>query len=267
MPSLTDAKLAFIGGGNMASAIIGGLLEKGVAKSNITVSEPWDVNRKKIAATGVHTTTSNHEASTGADLIVLAVKPQVAKTVCEELAKERRDGAFPIVVSIAAGVTMGSIKGWLEGQQQGGGKSAVRVVRVMPNTPALVGEGASGLFASESVTTEDRQLVDAFFKSVSPATEWVGSEELLDVVTGLSGKCLYLTNLAHVFSAATDIDNSRFWTSVLLRHGRASHCERSSSWTARRTGDETGQADVLWRGQDAGAIDRGDSSAASQECD
>lgn len=169
----------------MASAIIGGLLGRGMNKTNITVSEPWDVNRNKIASLGVQTTTSNVDAGQGADIVILAVKPQVTKAVCEELsASWSSRNSLPIVVSIAAGITLGSMRDWLKTSD---GRS-VHIVRVMPNTPALVSEGASGLFASEDVTDGEKELVSALLGSVSKATEWVDKEELLDVVTGLSGK-------------------------------------------------------------------------------
>jgi pyrroline-5-carboxylate reductase len=185
MPSLQESKLAFIGGGNMASAIIGGLVNKGVNKQNICVSEPWDVNREKMAALGVRTTTSNVEAGGDADLVIIAVKPQVTKGVCEELGAAWTPRAtLPVVVSIAAGITLDSLKGWLK---TGDGRTA-HTVRTMPNTPALVGEGASGVFASADVTPAEKELVNALLGSVSKATEWVDREELLDVVTGLSGE-------------------------------------------------------------------------------
>jgi pyrroline-5-carboxylate reductase len=88
------------------------------------------------------------------------------------------------VVSIAAGITLDSLKGWLK---TGDGRTA-HTVRTMPNTPALVGEGASGVFASADVTPAEKELVNALLGSVSKATEWVDREELLDVVTGLSGE-------------------------------------------------------------------------------
>lgn len=169
----------------MASAIIGGLTTKGVNKSNIIVSEPWEVNREKLAATGVQTTTVNAEAGARADIVIIAVKPQVAKSVCEELGAswgERQ--SLPVVVSIAAGITLSSLEEWSTTKD---GRSA-HVVRVMPNTPALVGEGASGAFASATVTGEEKELVNSLLSSVSKATEWVEKEDLLDVVTGLSGE-------------------------------------------------------------------------------
>ena len=184
--ALKTSKIAFIGGGNMAAAIIGGFA---VPKTNITVSEPWDVNREKMAALGVHTTTSNSEAAANADVIIVAVKPQVTRTVCEELASAWKDDGKrrPVIVSIAAGITLESLQNWLS---VNGDAGPPHIVRVMPNTPALVGEGASGLVASADVTATEKDLVNSLFQSVSKVTEWVDREELLDVVTGLSGAYL-----------------------------------------------------------------------------
>lgn len=169
----------------MASAIIGGLTSKGVSKQNIIVSEPWEVNRTKLASTGIQTTTVNAEAGADADIVIIAVKPQVTKGVCEELgASWSQRQSLPVVVSIAAGITLDSLQAW---SRTSDGRTP-HVVRVMPNTPALVGEGASGAFAGGGVTAEEKELVNALLSSVSKATEWVDKEELLDVVTGLSGK-------------------------------------------------------------------------------
>lgn len=174
----------------MASAIISGLTATtfSSSKTSIHVSEPWDVNRSKIAALGVRTTTSNAEAAKDASILILAVKPQVAKAVCEELASGVWTDAskLPVVVSIAAGITVESLQKWCTVGGKGG--KVPPVVRVMPNTPALLGEGASGVFAAEGVSEEQKELVTALLGSVSKATEWVDKEELLDVVTGLSGK-------------------------------------------------------------------------------
>ena len=169
----------------MAAAIISGLVSKSFPKSQITVSEPWEVNRKKMSDLGVKTTTNNVEATQGANFIILAVKPQVAKSVCQELASAafESENELPVLVSIAAGITAESIRGWTKSSS---GK-ALPVVRVMPNTPALLGEGASGLYAGEDVSESQKELVTKLLKSVSRAVEWVDREELLDVVTGLSG--------------------------------------------------------------------------------
>ncbi|KAL9531108.1 Pyrroline-5-carboxylate reductase [Sphaerulina musiva] len=213
MELLHSQKIAFIGGGNMASAIISGLLSTSFPASQITVSEPWEVNREKISAMGVNTTSNNLEALVSdeggkkvVDFVFLAVKPQVAKVVCKEIGEffagnggegegvsssssSSSSSSLPVLVSIAAGITAESIRGWIVegGKEQGKGGGSLPVVRVMPNTPALLGEGASGLYAGEDVSAQQKELVTALLKSVSRVVEWVDREELLDVVTGLSG--------------------------------------------------------------------------------
>lgn len=195
----------------MASAIISGLLSTSFPASQITVSEPWEVNREKISAMGVNTTSHNLEALVGSDeggkkvvdFVFLAVKPQVAKVVCKEIGEffvgnggegeggssSSSSSSLPVLVSIAAGITAESIRGWIVegGKEKGKGGGSLPVVRVMPNTPALLGEGASGLYAGEDVSAQQKELVTALLKSVSRVVEWVDREELLDVVTGLSG--------------------------------------------------------------------------------
>ncbi|KAF5027133.1 hypothetical protein F66182_759 [Fusarium sp. NRRL 66182] len=203
-PSLQDARITFLGGGNMAAAIIGGLLANSIPKQNIYVSEPWDVNRNKMADKGVRTTTDNKEAAADADLVILAVKPQVAKGVCEELSSAWAGrNSLPVVISIAAGITLASIAQWFKGDNG----TAPPIVRVMPNTPALVGEGASGLYAAKDVTDAEKALASALLGSVSKATEWVDKEELLDVVTGLSGSgpAYFFAFVEHLISSATSL--------------------------------------------------------------
>ncbi|KAK2029152.1 NADP oxidoreductase coenzyme F420-dependent [Colletotrichum zoysiae] len=203
-PTLQSSKIAFIGGGNMAAAIIGGLVAKGIDKQHVTVSEPWEVNREKMAALGVKTTTSNAEAFAGADIAILAVKPQVAKGVCIELAKAvSGHEKTPVVVSIAAGITLEALQKWLALDD---GRTP-HVVRVMPNTPALVGEGASGLFAGSDFTEDEKKLTESLMASVSKATEWVDKEELIDVVTGLSGSgpAYFFAMVEHLISSAVSL--------------------------------------------------------------
>ena len=183
--ALQSSKLGFIGGGNMASAIIGGLSSQGISKENVIVAEPWDVNREKLEARGIATTESNAEAARAADVVIVAVKPQVARAVCQELrATLARREKLPVVVSIAAGITLASLVKWSTLED---GRTP-HIVRVMPNTPALVGEGATGLFAGKDLGAEDKALVDALMKSVSSVTEWVETEQQLDIVTALSGE-------------------------------------------------------------------------------
>ncbi|KAF3026545.1 hypothetical protein E8E14_013896 [Neopestalotiopsis sp. 37M] len=204
MAKLEESKISFIGGGNMAAAIIGGLLAKGTKKDNICVSEPWEVNRDKMAALGVRTTTSNVEAAKDADVVILAVKPQVAKGVCQELGGSwAARASLPVVVSIAAGITLVSLVDWFKGAD---GRTP-HAVRVMPNTPALYGEGASGLFASSDVTEDEKALVTGLLSSFSKATEWVDKEELLDVVTGLSGSgpAYFFAMVEHLIASATSL--------------------------------------------------------------
>ncbi|KAK5627849.1 hypothetical protein RRF57_003564 [Xylaria bambusicola] len=134
-----------------------------------------------MADTGVRTTESNVEASQDADLLVLAVKPQVTKGVCQELAGAwAQRSTTPLVISIAAGITLASMREWLK---LADGR-VPHIIRVMPNTPALVGEGASGLYADDSVTSSEKELTEALLSSVSRTAEWVDREELIDVVTG-----------------------------------------------------------------------------------
>jgi pyrroline-5-carboxylate reductase len=256
MPALQQSTLAFIGGGNMASAIIGGLLSNSVPKSNITVSEPWEVNRNKLAATGVNTTTDNVVAGGSADLIIIAVKPQVTKGVCEELAKSWADRqSLPVIVSIAAGITLSSLQEWSttpDGRRP-------HVVRVMPNTPALVAEGASGAFASADVSAEEKDLVNELLGSVSKATEWVDKEELLDVVTGLSGGFhLHLYSLSLLLLLVLTIQSAnRIRPRILLRYGRAPRRKRHCPRSLKGTGYPPRDADLSRRRQDAGYLRRG----------
>jgi pyrroline-5-carboxylate reductase len=185
MPPFQSCKIAFIGGGNMATAIISGLLNTGATpKSHITVSEPVEAARSKFSALGVQTTISNADATADADIVVIAVKPQVTSAVCAELAAAWASRAvLPTVLSIAAGITLASLCDWMRIPD---GRVA-HIVRAMPNTPALVGEGATGVFARPEVTDEEKELLGTLLGSISHATEWVSNEGMLDVVTGLSG--------------------------------------------------------------------------------
>lgn len=255
----------------MAAAIIAGLVKTSLAsaKTQIHVSEPWDVNRAKVAALGVRTTTSNAEAARGADVIVLAVKPQVARPVLEELAAGAwpADRPLPLLVSIAAGVTAGSLQRWATAADG----HVPPVVRVMPNTPALLGEGASGLFAGEGVSEDQRALATALVGSVSKVAEWVEREELLDVVTGLSGTCktapplLYRPpSLENALLTHNNNNNNRLRPSLLLRPGRAPRRLGDQARPRRRPGRSAGLADLPRRRAGARPGDR-DPDGAPQE--
>ncbi len=173
-----SARIAFVGGGYMARSLIGARLRDGVDPASIRVAEPNAALREQLAADfAVTTFESGREAVRDADVVVLAVKPQVLRAVCEDLADVLR-ASRPLILSIAAGVRIAQIDAWL-----GGG---FPIVRCMPNTPALVGAGASGLFANDVTGTEARATAEALLASAG-STAWVAREALMDVVTALSG--------------------------------------------------------------------------------
>lgn len=188
--NFSNCKIAFIGGGNMASAIIGGLLDSGLPKSNLTVSAPSEATRQSHANRGANVTSNNVEAARDANVVVLAVKPYIAKSVCEELgAAWSTFSQTPIIVSVAAGLTVGSMRSWL---RDSGATGSTPVVRVMPNTASLVGEGAAGVFAEDDVTEDQRKLVNDILNTICKTIEWVDKEELINVVTAVSGKNILL---------------------------------------------------------------------------
>lgn len=169
--------LGFVGGGQMAEALIKGLLSRKLFKpGQITVSDPSKVRRSHLKKTfGINTTLENKEAVTGSEIIVLAVKPQVITTVLEEIRPVVSSNH--LVVSIAAGITILSLeKGLPEG---------TRVVRVMPNTPALVQTGAAALCKGTAARPDDLDMVRKILETVGKAV--VIPESLMDAVTGLSG--------------------------------------------------------------------------------
>jgi pyrroline-5-carboxylate reductase len=175
---LSKPSIAFIGAGNMASSIIGGLIAKGFAADAIIASDPYPqslVNLRTIAA--VRTTADNHTAISGADVVVLAVKPQVMKPILEDLASSIQ-AQQPLIVSIAAGIETSSLDRWLGGN--------MAIVRCMPNTPALVQSGATALYANAKVTAPQRELADQILRAVGIAL-WVEQESELDAVTAVSG--------------------------------------------------------------------------------
>jgi len=171
-------RVTFIGAGNMASAIIGGMIDSGFSPSAITATSPSDAFLAPVHERyGIHTNTDNVAAVAQADVVVLAVKPQIMKEVCEGLAgvvQRQR----PLIISVAAGLDAATLEAWLGG--------SLPLVRCMPNTPALVGAGASGLYANASVSDEQRALATELMEAVG-LVEWVEEERLLDAVTAVSG--------------------------------------------------------------------------------
>ncbi len=170
--------IVFIGGGNMARSLVGGLIADGVDPSSLWVTDPGEEQRQGVQALfGVRTAATNRDTAALGDVLVLAVKPQVLKAVALELAPVVQE-RHPLVVSIAAGVRSDDLNRWL-----GGG---VALVRAMPNTPALVQTGATGLFSRPEVTPSQRSAAESILRAVG-LTLWLEDEVLMDTVTALSG--------------------------------------------------------------------------------
>jgi len=189
-----SAPIALIGGGNMARSLIGGLCAAGIAPTSIQVADPNPACRAGLMRDfGVAVFADAITAVTGADVWVLAVKPQVMQGVCQSLA-EAAQAAHPLVVSIAAGITSAQLDRWLGGDQA--------VVRTMPNTPALLGAGVTGLFANPRVNAAGCERADALLGAVGP-TVWVDDEALMDAITATSGSGpAYVFLLAEAMQAA-----------------------------------------------------------------
>jgi pyrroline-5-carboxylate reductase len=172
---LQKIQFGFIGGGNMACSVIGGLLRCKMQPEQFTIVEPFGLARSKIIdAFGINSLERCDESLKGCDLVIWAVKPQTFKEAAEPVAKVTQ-GALHL--SVAAGVTSDSIAKWL---------GTERIVRAMPNTPALIGQGITGLFAREGVSDKDRALVDAVI-GVTGQHLWFDEESKLDAVTAISG--------------------------------------------------------------------------------
>jgi len=171
-------QIAFIGGGNMATSIIGGLIrEGGVKPTLIHVSDPNAEQRERLEQDfGISTHESNLDAISGAAVVILAVKPQMMREVLQPL-KETLATRQPLVISIAAGISLPALERWT---------SCRSIVRAMPNTPSLHGFGATGLFASEGVTLDQRNITDRLLAGTG-LTLWVQTEQEIDTVTALSG--------------------------------------------------------------------------------
>ena len=169
---LTGTRIAFIGGGNMAEALLAGLLRKGVAVAeHLTVSDP-DVHRRELLAErfGVAVHADNRTAAQGAELVVFCVEPQVLDSVLDEVASSLQ--SRPLVMSVAAGYPISRLQAHL--------KTATRLVRAMPNTPSTIGEGVTAMSMMPGLSSEDQDRARCLFESV-------GQVVVVDAVTGLSG--------------------------------------------------------------------------------
>lgn len=191
---MKDINIAFIGGGNMARSLIGGLLDDGFPAQYIWVADPnGSALRFLHEHFTVNTTHDNTEAARHAKVVILAVKPQIAKTVVHDLAPVIKNGR-PLVISVAAGIRESDLRSWLV--------EDIAIVRTMPNTPALVRSGATALFANNAVNKEQKNLAESIMRAVG-MTLWVDDEELMDAVTALSG-----SGPAYLFLIMEAIENA-----------------------------------------------------------
>ena len=171
-------RIAFIGGGNMARSLIGGLLKTGIASSAISVAEPRADARQELGREfGVACFAENRLAAADADVLLLAVKPQIMPSLHAEL-RDSLQRHRPLLISIAAGVRVDQLERWFG--------HGLPIVRCMPNTPALIGAGATGLYANHRVSPAQRAQAQHMLDAVGQ-TRWIDDERLMDTVTAVSG--------------------------------------------------------------------------------
>ncbi|CAB9538933.1 Pyrroline-5-carboxylate reductase (EC 1.5.1.2) [uncultured Gammaproteobacteria bacterium] len=169
--------IGFIGAGNMAYALISGLLKNGFLAKNIKLSDKDEVLlSQRQAEFGIEIFTDNTQLTAQCEVIVLAVKPQILSNICKEIQAHIRHK--PLIVSIAAGVKSNDINRWLGG--------TAPIIRTMPNTPALLGNGATGIVANKMVNKQQKELAEQILNAVGQCF-WVVNEDMLDAVTALSG--------------------------------------------------------------------------------
>ncbi|MGB5246055.1 MAG: pyrroline-5-carboxylate reductase [Woeseia sp.] len=176
---MIQQKISFIGGGNMARAIAGGLLRGGMHATDVMIAEPSPAQAERLRQEfyGVMVSDDNAQIAAHADIVLFAVKPQILKPVCQKLAATVQQNK-PLIISIAAGPRSHDIERWLGGN--------LDVVRVMPNQPALVDQGVSALFANDTTSKKQRKLAGRILSAVGQ-TVWVDNEDLIDAVTAVSG--------------------------------------------------------------------------------
>jgi pyrroline-5-carboxylate reductase len=168
-------KLCFLGGGNMASALIGGLVAKGFAAQDIAVVEMSPQAREKLGARfPVRISTAPDAALQGADTLVIAVKPQDLKAALASISGFSKE---KLVISVAAGIGIAALSRWLGGHR--------KIVRCMPNTPGLIGAGITGLYASQEVGREEREKAETILRALGEVV-WLREERLIDPVTAVS---------------------------------------------------------------------------------
>lgn len=170
--------IGFIGAGNMARSLAGGLLHNGWEPAGLILSDPDANQRRAIESTlGLKAYPDNNAVAEAADIVVLSVKPQMLRTVAQALMPSMQKNR-PLVISIAAGIRIDDLQRWL-----GGG---LAIVRAMPNTPALIGAGSTGLYANALAAEAQREQAEGILRATGVVV-WLPEESLLDVVTALSG--------------------------------------------------------------------------------
>ncbi len=174
---MTQQIIGFIGAGNMAASLVGGMIAQGISAAHIWMS---DISPQRLEELHqwhhVHTSPDNKGVIERAEVLVLAVKPQVMPKVCEDI-RSLRGERRPLIISIAAGITVTQLRQWL---------GELPVIRAMPNTPAMVQAGVTGLFSGSDVSTRQRALAEQILGSVG-LTFWLDRESALDTVTAVSG--------------------------------------------------------------------------------
>lgn len=206
---MTKAKIGFVGAGNMARSLIGGLIADGYSPDLIFVSNPTKEKLDHLQGQyHVNTSQNNSDVANTCDVLVLSVKPQVLASVVKELAEIIRERKL-LVISIAAGVRENLISSWIDGAE-------IPVVRCMPNTPALVQSGATALFANQFVSLEQKNLAESILRSVG-ITLWLENESLMDVVTALSasGTAYFFLIMESLQKAAVDLGMDEDYSRLL----------------------------------------------------
>ena len=175
---MTNTSIGFIGGGNMATSLIAGLIADGWRADNIHLSEP-DASKRELLSSrfSIRTYDDNQVMVANTNIVVLAVKPQIMASVCEEISNSINQYQ-PLVLSIAAGIQVAHLSRWLGGYKQ--------IVRTMPNTPSMVQSGATALFSDPSVNEDGKNAAETIMRAVGLSI-WVETEDELDAVTALSG--------------------------------------------------------------------------------
>lgn len=170
--------ICFIGAGNMASAIVGGMIQQGYPASAITATSPDTASLATIQQRyQIHTSSHNPTAVEQADVVILAVKPQIMAAVCRELQPVLAQ-RNPLIISIAAGIPIDALQSWLGHH--------LAIVRAMPNIPALIGLGATALYGSDNLSSHQHQLAQRIH-SATGLVQWLPQEQLMDAATAISG--------------------------------------------------------------------------------